>query len=270
MEFELKKHKLDYSKFDLDSLSLAREFAKKIYDEMGGFIKVVSLFGSSAKKKSSKDTKDIDILVVVDDVGISLSDELAETYRIIVEKIVLDVSKKLHITTLRLSTFWEYIRVGDPIGINILRDGIPLIDSNVFEPMKFLLAQGRIRPTKESIWTYFMKVPSSLSSSKHLILKATIDLYWAVMDSSHSALMSLEEVPPSPEHVPNLFKKLYQEKRLKVDYSKTPAEFYKIMKDIEHGVLKSISGKKYDELHKEAVAFSTKMKAIVTKIHPEL
>ena len=26
------------------------------------------------------------------------------------------------------TTFWEYIRAGDPVGVNILRDGVPILD----------------------------------------------------------------------------------------------------------------------------------------------
>ncbi|MFO8241301.1 MAG: hypothetical protein R6T90_09945, partial [Dissulfuribacterales bacterium] len=63
---------------------------------------------------------------------------MVEAYRVIVEKIISKTSERLHITTLKFTNFWEYIRGGDPVGLNMLRGGIPLIDSGFFEPMQQL------------------------------------------------------------------------------------------------------------------------------------
>jgi len=268
MEFDIKRRVLNNTELDHTSLALARKFAAKLKEEFGDFVKVVVLFGSSVKKKNSKD---IDILVLIDDVSIVITQEIAETYRIIVEKLVLKISTKLHITSVKLSTFWEYIRAGDPIGINMLRDGVAIIDTGIFSPMKHLLLQGRIRPTKESIWNYFLKVPSSLSNSQTFILKAMVDLYWAVIDSAHSALMAMGEVPPSPEQVPDLMsKKMLPLKMITKDDVILTKELYDIMKRIEHGYLRSYEGSKYDRYYKKAMKFSKKMKKIITKYYPEI
>lgn len=268
MEFDVKRRETGVEKLDHASLALARKFAAELHKEFGDFIKVVTLFGSSVKKKN---TKDIDVLVVIDDVTIVVNQEIAETYRIIVEKLVLKISTKLHITTLKLSTFWEYVRAGDPVGVNILRDGVSIIDTGIFTPLKQLLGQGRIRPTKESIWNYFMKVPDALNSSRNHLLKGVVDMYWAVIDGAHSALMSMDEVPPSPEHVPDLLKgKLLPKKLVTNSDIKLTKELYVLMKKIEHGEVKTISGTKYEDYYKKAVKFSAKMKKIVTKRYPSL
>ena len=67
----------------------------------------------------------------------------------------IESSEKLHITTLKFTSFWEYIRAGDPVGVNILREGMALIDSGFFEPMQQLLIQGKMRPSPEAVWVYF-------------------------------------------------------------------------------------------------------------------
>ena len=87
-----------------------------MHKEFGDFLKAIVLFGSTAKRTPGRHG-DVDILVVVDDVTITPTQELVEAYRIIVEKLVTDVSTRLHVTTVKLSTFWEYIRAGDPIGM---------------------------------------------------------------------------------------------------------------------------------------------------------
>ncbi|MCJ7757484.1 MAG: hypothetical protein MUP24_05005, partial [Gillisia sp.] len=86
-----------------------------------------------------KKGSDIDILIIIDDVRAELTAEFVEAYRVIVEKIAFKISKKLHITTLKLTNFWDYTRAGDPIVINMLRDGIPLMDYGFFEPLQILL-----------------------------------------------------------------------------------------------------------------------------------
>ncbi|MBW3021266.1 hypothetical protein KY334_08275 [Candidatus Woesearchaeota archaeon] len=262
MEFDLKKRSF-VKEVDPrnESFSLARKFTIDIHKEFGDFIKVVAVFGSSVRKPNAKD---IDILVLIDDISIELSAEIAEAYRIIVEKTVAKVSPKLHITTIKLSTFWEYARVGDPIGMNILRDGVPLLDQNIFTPLKHLLLQGKIRPTKESIWNYFSKVPIALQSSRSHILKGAVDLYWAAIDSAHSALMAHGETPPSPEHVPALLRKIFLPKKYVTnDDINLVSELYNQMKNIEHGIIKQISGKTLDDYYKKTVIFTAKMKKLV-------
>ncbi len=264
MEFKIRKRGVeDLGKFDPEAIKIARQFTKQIYDEFGTFLKTVVLFGSTARHKSEGD---VDVLVVIDDVSMELGAEVAETYRIIIEKIIHKTSKRLHITTLKLTSFWEYVRNGDPVGINIIRDGIALLDTGMFDPLKALLMQGRIRPTSESVWTYFMKAPSSLKNSQWHLLRAVSDLYWAVMDSAHAALMSMGEIPPSPEHIADLMKEKFISKKLITsEYVNIVKNFYKIMKNIDHGELKNISGLKYDKYYKDASKFVDKMRIIVDK-----
>ena len=208
MEFRIQQrenpNKNNYSKEEFDT---AYRFAKKVYKEFGNFIKAIVLFGSAARKTGSG-KGDIDILVVVNDVTTVITGEMVEAYRVIMERLVNETSQRLHVTTLKLTNFWEYIRKGDPIGINLLRDGVSLVDSGFFDPLQALLYQGRIRPTWESVWTYFSRAPQTLHNSKWHILQATIDLYWAVIDAAHAALMKIGEIPPSPGHVADMLEEL--------------------------------------------------------------
>jgi predicted nucleotidyltransferase/uncharacterized protein (UPF0332 family) len=262
MEFNIQKRGVsDTSKFEKEVIQLAREFSKRLYKEFGGFLKAVVLFGSQARKQKGRD---IDMLVVVDDVSMVLGEEVVQAYRIIVEKAIARVSTRLHVTTLRLSSFWEYVRSADPIAINMLRDGVALIDTGFWDPVKFLLYQGRIRPTNESIWAYFMKAPNALHSSKGNIARAFLDLYWAVVDSAHAALMAVGEIPPTPEHVPTLLKeKLVKKKLVPASAPIVSKEFYTLMKRIEHREVKTISGKQYDVFLKKAEQFVEQMHKVV-------
>src|SRR3989344_729392 len=150
MKFDIpRKEHPNLEKYNKQEIDTAYKFANEIYKELGTLIRAVVLFGSSARKAATEKS-DIDILVILDDLTISLTREVTEAYRVIVDRSIVKVSTRLHITTLRFTSFWDYMRNGDPIGVNILRDGIALIDSGFFDPLQALLKKGRIRPTSES------------------------------------------------------------------------------------------------------------------------
>ena len=264
MEAEIKEKKSDMNEhnYPKDDLDYAYQFAAEISREVGKFVKGVVLFGSKARKKQP--AHDIDILVVLDDISIYLSKEFVQTYRIIVMNLVTKISKRLHVTTFKYSSFWEYVRNGDPIAINILRDGVPIIDREFFRPLQVLLYQGRIRPSQETMWTYYYKGPQTLQNSKFKMISAVMDLYWAVIDASHAALMKVNAVPPSPNHVSDMVtEKLVDTKLIESKYSNTAKKFYDLSKKIEYKKINEISGKDYDKYFKEAEDYVNRMKKFI-------
>lgn len=260
---EKKRHRSEdsYAKDDLD---LAYAFAKRCHEECHDLVKAIVLFGSTARKKQG--SHDVDILIVLDDVSITFTPELLQTYRVITGKIIKDISRRLHVTTLKFTAFWEYVRAGDPVAINILRDGFPLLDTGFFDPLQMLLHQGRIRPSQESIWTYTTRSEQTLVNSSWHVMQATVDLYWAVVDAAHGALMAYGEVPPSPEHVADLLQdKLVKKKLVPSSAPQTMRKFYTLSKEITHRKKKSLSGAEFDKLYKEAEGFVKTMKTFVEK-----
>ena len=265
MEFDVKKQKIsNVEKYPKDDLTIAYKFAKKAYDEFGNFIKAIVLFGSSVREEKTKG--DIDVLILVDDITIQMTAEIVETYRIIIEKSVADISPRLHVTSLKLTTFWEYVRMGDPIGLNILRDGVALLDTGFFDPLQGLLARGRIRPSPEAIYSYFYRAPRTLSNSRWHLLQATLDLYWAVIDSAHAALMKLGESPATPEHVADLMDTAMVKKgKVERRYAETMRLFYSLSRQILHRELKEITGPAYEKYFQQAADFVERMQKIVTE-----
>lgn len=266
MEFKVeKKEQVNTRKYIKEDVDIAYSFSKKAYLEFGTFLKAIVLFGSSAKNDERSDKEsDIDILLIVDDVTIYLTPEVTETYKIVLERMISEISDRIHITTLRFTSFWDSIRTGDPVSINILREGMPIIDSGFFEPMQRLLQQGRIRPTPESIWTYFSRAPATLYNSKWHIMQATVDLYWATIDAAHAALMKLGEMPPSPDHIADLIQvRMVNENIVDKKYAKHMKEFYDVYKGISHKRIKEISGQEYDRLFNQAEDFIKTMQKII-------
>ena len=268
MEFKTEKRerpaKIQYPQEEFET---ARKFAKAIYKELGEFIKGVVLFGSVTKSKQLEKEADIDLLVILDDLRIKFSEELVHTYRIIIEKVVADIDpKRLHIQSMKFTSFWEYIRAGDPVAINILRYGVALIDTGFFDPLQALLDQGRIRPSKESVYTYYVMAPASLHRAKQHILTAMTDLYWATIDAAHAALMEIGEIPPSPEHVADLlYEKMAKKGLIKRKNVATMRDLYRIFKDITHREIKEVDGKEYDNYRKRVNNFVNDMRKFIEK-----
>jgi len=265
MKFEV-SHRLppNVTAYPSEHLEMARKFSKKIYSEFGNFLKAVVVFGEASRKTGKE--HDIDILIVVDDVGVILSPELIQSYRLIVEKAISETTTKLHVMSLKLTTFWEYVRAGDPVMINILRDGVSLVDSGFFDPLQLLLRQGRIRPSAESVWSYLVRAPNTLNNSKWHLLQATLDLYWAVIDAAHAALMNLGEVPTSPANIAELMnEKMVKKGIVKRRYADLMDFFYKLSKKITHRELRDISGSDYARYLADAEDFVATMKSVVEK-----
>jgi hypothetical protein len=210
--------------------------------------------------------RDIDVLLLVNDLTLVLSPEVIEAYRIITENTAAKTSKRLHITTMKLTAVWDYVRQGDPIIVNMLRDGVPLHDIGVFEPVQQLLFDGRIRPSKEAVWVYWARAPQTIANSDWHVLQAALDLYWAVIDAAHAALMHMGETPPTPAHVADLLEqKLVKGKLVAKADATLMRDFYELSKAITHRKIQRMTGTEYDGWRKKADRFLAAMRKVVEK-----
>lgn len=193
MEFPIKPNSYKSRHTD-EERAVAYRFAASVAKELDKLCRAIVLFGSAAAPHDhthpTNRPGDIDILIIVDDVSVQLTNEVITAYRLIVEKAVQDTSKRIHVTTVNFTAFWEYMRVADPVMVNVLRSGEALLDTGFFEPMQHLLREGRIRPTNEAIWAYYLRAPVTLQNSQWHVMQAAMDLYWACIDAAHAALMA--------------------------------------------------------------------------------
>lgn len=187
---------------------MAMDFAEKVYRKIGTPIKSIVLFGS-ATKGASTPRSDIDIIILIDDASILWDEELIAWYREELGKIIAQnrYLKPLHINTVRLTTWWNEMIRGEPVVINIIRWGDPLIDfGGFFTPLKAMLAQGHLKSTPEMIFVTLGRAPGHMARCKANLIGAMESIYWAFVDSSHSALIAAKVSPPSPEHIPSVMR----------------------------------------------------------------
>jgi len=228
-------------------------------------IKAIAMFGSSIKQKTTSKS-DIDLVIIIDDCTVNWDDELIAWYREELAKLMAaqNYKKELHINTVTLTAFWEEVRAGEPLVINVLRYGEPLIDlGGFFDPLKVLLAKGKIRPSPEAIFTTMQRSGQHLIRANSNILNSIEGFYWAMVDASHAALMAINVIPPSPEHIAEMLNETF----VKEDtLDKKFVEWYELVrkkaKAILHGEVNRMNGFEIEDLQKKSEDFVIELNKI--------
>lgn len=255
-----------------DEQDIAYDFATKVYEKFGKIIKSIVLFGSTTKGKAVKGS-DIDIIILLDDCSVQWDAELIAWYREELGKLIREnpYRKSLHINSVRLSTWWQEMMRGEPVILNIIRWGQPLIDfGGFFTPLKVLLAQGKLKATPEAIYVILQRAPLHMARTKAALLNTIEGLYWAMVDSSHAALIAAKRMPPSPEHIAELLNSTFViPKILDSKYVGWYRELYTLAHEILHGTRTEVSGKEIEEWQKKTDLFVREMAKIINRIITE-
>jgi predicted nucleotidyltransferase/uncharacterized protein (UPF0332 family) len=261
---ELKEEELRLRK---EELALIHSFAAKMIDSFGGYIFGIVVFGSVAKGEE-REKSDIDVLVLINDIDFPLTSDVVGTFRTGVAKILADLKAAdlMHISTLGIKEFWDGVRHGDPVVVDILRKGYVVVDTGFFSPMKKLLKEGRIRPSKESVEAHLRRARAMLMGARQHLFAALDDLYWATIDSAHAALMARGLLPPSPGDVPGVFEKEFVKKGIasKRD-AKLIEKMYVLMKKIVRGEKRRVSAEEVERARKDVREFVKRMEKIIKK-----
>jgi predicted nucleotidyltransferase/uncharacterized protein (UPF0332 family) len=248
---------------------IAMDFATKIYKKFDKIIKSVILFGSAAKQTAVTGS-DIDIILIIDDVSIRWDRELIAWYREELDKTIKSspYSRNLHITTVKLSTWWEDLMKGDPVVINVLRYGKAMLDfAGFFNPLKFLLIEGKIKSTPEAVHNCLQRAPQHLLRSKAAELNSIEGLYWAMVDSAQAALIAANVLPPSPEHISENLTNIFVNKgELKSKYVLWYKDLLTLHKKIAHGEITDLKGIVIDTWQERTNEFLKVMAELVNKI----
>ncbi|MBU4308311.1 MAG: nucleotidyltransferase domain-containing protein [Nanoarchaeota archaeon] len=267
------KKKIDLEKVPTLKLktehSIAMDFAIKTYKKFDKIIKAIVLFGSVSKKDTVAGS-DIDIIILIDDVSISWDQELIAWYREELDKIlkVNPYNSVIHINTIKLSTWWEDLLNGDPVVINVLRNGEALIDAGgFFNPLKFLLLNGKIKTTPESVYNCLKRAPMHIARSKAAELSSIEGLFWSMVDSAQAALGAANVLPPSPEHISvDLKENFVNSGKLKMKYVLWYRDLLVLHKKISHGQIKDLKGVEIDMWQERAEEFLNIMAQLVREI----
>ncbi len=262
-----------YSKPDTLKLKskrdIAMDFAQKVLEKFSTLIKAVVLFGSTAKNQDILGS-DIDVIVIVDDATIKFDEHFIMWYREGLRKIIEanPYKKDLHINTIKITTWWDDLIKGDPVVINIIRYGEPLIDvGGFFAPLKLLLQGGKIKPTSESIYTILNRVPAHILRSRVSEMSAIEGCYWAYVESAQALLMAIKVLPPSPEHISILLKENFVDKGLlKMSDVTNFRDLFDLHRRILHGEVRKVDGKIIDIYQEKSEEFFKKTVNLLNEI----
>ncbi len=272
-EEKKQEEKINSKKFPTINLKtehdIAMDFAIKTYKKFDKVIKSIILFGSTTKQSQTLGS-DIDIIIVIDDAAIKWDQELIAWYREELEKIIQanPYKSSLHINTIKLTTWWEDLIRGDPLLINILREGQALVDmAGFFTPLKHLLIEGKIKATPESIYSCLQRAPMHIQRSKIAELSSIEGLFWSMVDSAHAALIAANVSPASPEHIPRDLKETFVNSgKLKIKYVAWFRDLLVLHKKIQHRELSSLKGVEIDTWQERAEEFLNTMAKLVNEI----
>lgn len=251
--------KKEEGKLVLKGYDAAMKFAKGIFSEYSKLIKTVVLFGSFSKGKETSKS-DVDIMLVLDDTLTPVDDKALAPFYSHVDKLVkAEKTMKLHLNFVTLTAFWKGVIAADPVSINVLKYGLPLIDTGYFEPLKILLSKGEIRPTEESIYASLSRSQLYAESAKLRLGGALTDLYWSVVNSAQAAVMRQGEVPPSPEVIGEFLESLQRMQLINGEDITTFNDIFTLGKRFLHGDRIDISGTDIDKFISRGMRFNEKM-----------
>lgn len=244
---------------------------KKFEKYVISYIAVGSLFRGDAAPN------DIDVAIVIDDTDVKKMSrfELRDKLRAIIVNMGFDASQitgvnaQFHIQTYILTDFWESVKDANPVIFTMLRDGVPLYDRGVFMPWKLLLQMGRIKPSPEAIDMNMELGDRLIERTKQKLLSVVgEDLFYAVMNPTQAALMLYGIPPPTPKESVKLMEEIYvkKEKLLEKKYVDILEKIRKTFKDIEHGVIKEVSGKDVDKLLVDCKDYLERIKKLFAEI----
>jgi len=215
------------------------KFTNEIRKKFGEIVKSVLVFGSVAKGEIKK-TSDADLLVILDDTATKTSSDLTE----IRENILTIASsfKDLHIQTIYLTEFWDWIRKGSPEIVNYLKYGLTIYDTGFIKPIQRMLSLGLIPPSEEAVRIKAMASEIRLKKIKEDLKSIIFDLRYCASDIIQATVMFLYRAQPDPKEIGSYLKKMVEEGKLEEEWVNKWEEINKLWKDVEHKIIEEIDG----------------------------
>ncbi len=216
-------------------------FSKDLIEKVDGLVKSIVLFGSYVENKENEKS-DIDLLIIIDDVYAKDLNITVPFYFDNLNKILADEKyKKIHVTTLTLSKFWEMILNGDPLVLDILRKGEPIIDpAGIFGSLKKMLENGLIKTSPEYLEIMKKRAEEGINYANLMLIKAFESLYSSVVTISQYYLIKNNINIYSPEDILHKFEELKKKRKISSEVYNYYKRVYEYMKKIEHREIRNV------------------------------
>jgi len=259
MEEMLKKKPVhNFAMLDEARIKEAEAVSLKVKDKYG------PLIASAVIKKTVSSKGAVDAVFIIDDFNsIVVAPQVADV-KVAASEYAYSSSIMLNCDVVLASAVWSGLKSKDDSIVGLMRDSLVVYDNGFFLPCQELLVTGKIRPSKESVRVYFVKAENSVKSSGGRVDRAVLDLYWAVIDSAHAAVMIAGITPPSPKDLAETIKRdLVKRNLVHKRCGDIVDKFYNIAKRIMHKEIFGVSGREFDELLADADFFIKEMDEFV-------
>ena len=234
------------------------------------------LTGSLVRGEATE-TSDVDVMVIIDDTDVKKMTraELKDKLRGIIVGMGMEAGEatgmpnKLNIQVYILTDFWDNLKEANPVIFTLLRDGIPFYDRGTFIPWKQLLQMGKIKPSQEAIDMFMSSGDQMIRRVEHKIKEIGMeDIYYSILTPSQAALMLYGIPPPAPRETARLMDEIFvkKENMLEEKYVQILSDTIQVRKDIEHGTMEKVSGKKVDQMIKNAEKYLKRIEKLFKQI----
>ncbi|MGB9674689.1 MAG: nucleotidyltransferase domain-containing protein [Nanopusillaceae archaeon] len=249
-----------------DTFNILMDFSKELIEKVDGVVKGIILFGSYATNKENQKS-DVDILILVDDIYAGETNLTITFYFDNLNKILKQEKySKIHPTTLTLSKFWSMVIDGDPLVLDIIRKGTPIIDpTGIFGTLKKMLENGMIKTSAEYLETMKRRSEELLNYSNFLMIKAFESFYNSVILITQYYLIKSGYKIYGPEDIIEKLEEIKSNKKLDKEILKYFRDVYNYMKKIEHKEIDKIDFDIFKEFIENYPSYKEKLKEKFSK-----
>jgi predicted nucleotidyltransferase len=192
----------------------AEEFADKLVDKLGDKVKCVAVYGSVPKGEHTHES-DIDTFVVLDDTKLEkdVPKEAKDKIRKKVTNLANETDDRITIQYFSfLTDFWDSIRKGEPLVIQVLRVGEPVYDVGVFMPAKRMLERGKIKSSDEAVKKRLKLAAAGYKKAEKQVRSSIPHkLEQAVANAGQAPIMLTGRQPPGKEDVGDVLEEMFVE-----------------------------------------------------------
>ena len=200
--------------------------------------------------------EDAGALIIVDDLNRPIMNQTLNEMKLKITQECFKENIEMGFNLMLASDLWKHFLHRTPQIFETLRNSYILHDIGFIRPLQELFVQGKIRPSKESRNVFFVKAEKGLKNSTKHMNAAMVDIYWAVVDVAHAAVMMAGITPPSPKELAKVLREeLISRNLIHKRCADIMDEIYETAKRIMHKQKWDMTGKEFDRYMGEAEFF---------------
>ncbi len=204
-------------------------------------------------------------IVLLDDLNNTLTNNTVNDLKIKISETCYKTGIEIGFHLMLASDIWKHYKEKSEQVQEILRNSYVVQDKGFITPLQDLFVKGKLRPTKESVLMHMYQAEKNLKNANTHVNSAVVDVYWAVVDTAHAAVMASGQIPPSPEQLGDQLKILAKEKKINSRCPAIMSEIFGVAKDIIRKRKWEITGKEFDKYLEKAEFFQKEMIDYVAK-----